>query len=539
MDLMESAMEPTITSPTTIDSSFSERERKRKRLILALSFILYSFWVSILIYRHEVWRDEARALSIVRASSSLSELFANLKNEGHPALWYLLLKGGYLIFQAPWSLKVVHLLIAISAAFVWLFFSPFLVYERIFFLCGIAPVFEFSVISRNYGISTLLMFLIAHLYPRKWERPVFYCSLMALLANTNVHSLIFAGALFAGGCVEYLRAFRKSHTNKPKWNVIVISSLIFLSGSLLSIYTIYPDQYARAGQPFHHDLASVLLQLWSVFTAPFDFLNFNLATLWLDRWNTFILPEVIIFSALIPSMTIELYLILILATVGVSFFFSAIYVAHPRHQFLYLNFFLAIWWIKRARIKNIEFFKGGRRSSLFVFGDRILLFIFLFILFNAAWDPIRNATLVPYSNVKKFSGFLASQPEFKASIIIAEPDYLIEALPYYADNQMYSAREERFVRWVHFTSENKDFLSTNEMLDQAETLQKKTGKTVVFVIENIIDMNKPHLWHLGRKQFDNSPDGVLRFRNSTKMIADFSGALSDENFKVYCLMPCP
>jgi hypothetical protein len=39
---------------------------------------------------HEVWRDEARALSIAIESISLAELVRTLETEGHPILWYLL-----------------------------------------------------------------------------------------------------------------------------------------------------------------------------------------------------------------------------------------------------------------------------------------------------------------------------------------------------------------------------------------------------------------------------------------------------------------
>ena len=40
---------------------------------------------------HELWRDEAQAWLIAR-DVPLSRLFAELHYEGHPALWFLLLK---------------------------------------------------------------------------------------------------------------------------------------------------------------------------------------------------------------------------------------------------------------------------------------------------------------------------------------------------------------------------------------------------------------------------------------------------------------
>ena len=47
--------------------------------------------VLFLIQSHEMWRDELQAWLLARDSISITELFQNLKYEGHPGLWHLLL----------------------------------------------------------------------------------------------------------------------------------------------------------------------------------------------------------------------------------------------------------------------------------------------------------------------------------------------------------------------------------------------------------------------------------------------------------------
>src|SRR5215469_18650132 len=44
-----------------------------------------------LLLHHEMWRDEIQDWLLARDSNSVPRLFANLKYEGHPGLWYLLL----------------------------------------------------------------------------------------------------------------------------------------------------------------------------------------------------------------------------------------------------------------------------------------------------------------------------------------------------------------------------------------------------------------------------------------------------------------
>jgi hypothetical protein len=43
------------------------------------------------IFRHEMWMDELNTWNVVRDSTGLRALFANMHLEVHPALWYLLL----------------------------------------------------------------------------------------------------------------------------------------------------------------------------------------------------------------------------------------------------------------------------------------------------------------------------------------------------------------------------------------------------------------------------------------------------------------
>jgi len=65
-----------------------ENNKKLQFLIIASLFLLLN--LSSLVF-HEMWRDELQAWLIARDSKNILELFINLKYEGHPALWYLLL----------------------------------------------------------------------------------------------------------------------------------------------------------------------------------------------------------------------------------------------------------------------------------------------------------------------------------------------------------------------------------------------------------------------------------------------------------------
>jgi hypothetical protein len=61
------------------------------KFVIISIYVIY-FLVSLgTLMEHVLWRDEAQAWLIARASNSLPELVSNLRYEGHPILWYLVI----------------------------------------------------------------------------------------------------------------------------------------------------------------------------------------------------------------------------------------------------------------------------------------------------------------------------------------------------------------------------------------------------------------------------------------------------------------
>src|SRR5947208_8323685 len=136
---------------------------RRVRLGLLLIWLVFVIW---LLSRHTFWRDEVRAFSLALSGSNVVEMLRNVHGEGHPALWYLILRGGHDIFPYREVLPVAGALIGIAAMAVFAFFSPFRTIIVAAVLFSFYGAFEFVVVARNYGISALVMFVLAALYSR-------------------------------------------------------------------------------------------------------------------------------------------------------------------------------------------------------------------------------------------------------------------------------------------------------------------------------------------------------------------------------------
>src|SRR6516164_4476184 len=105
-----------------------------------------------------------------------------------------MLRAADFVFGDAGVLLVVSVMVATAAVLLLGLRSPFgwrfiglLVFSK-------AMLFEYSVMARNYGISMLLLFLLAACYQRYRERNIVLGMLLFLLANTNLHSVLLTGA---------------------------------------------------------------------------------------------------------------------------------------------------------------------------------------------------------------------------------------------------------------------------------------------------------------------------------------------------------
>jgi hypothetical protein len=93
-----------------------------------------------------MWRDEAQAWQIARTAHSLPELFHNLRYEGHPALWHLILFGFSKIFVAINTMQYISIAFATGTAFLVLQYATFNRAFRLAFIFGYYLFFEYNMI---------------------------------------------------------------------------------------------------------------------------------------------------------------------------------------------------------------------------------------------------------------------------------------------------------------------------------------------------------------------------------------------------------
>ena len=497
-------------------------------------------WLAVVLVTsasHEFFRDEVRAYSIAIAAPSLRALPALLGNEGHPILWYALLNLGHRLVASPLVLPATSLLVAGAAVALFLLRSPFPPLLKVLFVFGVLPLYEYSVTARNYGIGMLLMFAFAALFPFRRRHPLALALVLALLANANVHSLLISGVLTALWLwEEVVRAPGRLEERRLAW--LGLGAGLVAAAALLSITTAWPDSRTIVTSVHRADLPSILSSLGRLVHRPWETMGelipFPDTRVWpLPGWPWRALQTAVALLLLLglaphPRLAVAM----LAAFLGLGFFFSFGFEGDLRHRGLLLVLLVTLYWLSLDAGPGPPGRVPARLASLAFLAawPLVLLWNDGFALFKVESD-IRNEL----SSVPAFGRWLSGHPEHRNSIVLGEPDYLLEALPYYAPQRVYIPREARFGKWVRFTTESKAVLGLGELLDAARELSRKEhGQVLIALGIPAVELGRTRSYRYSyNKVLEWTPEERERFRQGTTHVAGFWSPTTDENFDIY------
>ena len=227
----------------------SDPEERSKLPVLIIIWLVWTMVMITVNTAHEPWRDELQAWAIARSSGQPLQLMVNLRYEGHPPLWYLLLWPVAKVIPGIAGLKLVTILVGSAATWIALRFMPVSIWIRVALLFGYFPLYEYGVINRSYSVAWLCVVLslwLAHrAHTPKWLMAV---ALGALACTTGLAvPLAFATALALWGGQRWASPGRRADRR-----------MIWGFGAALSAVVLYGVVENRTR----------LWTIWSAFSAP-------------------------------------------------------------------------------------------------------------------------------------------------------------------------------------------------------------------------------------------------------------------------------
>ena len=202
-------------------------------LAVTAVFLLYAGFAT---FHHEMWRDELHSWLISRDSSSLFSIFNNIRYEGHPSVWYLVLWPLTQLTSNPEAMQWINLLITAGAVFLIAKVAPAPRWVRFAVALGYFPVYEYGAISRNYAISLLALIAFCAIFPYRRDWPILTGILLLFTANTSLPACILAIAAIGMLTVEIVTQPDMSPNREATWCGLGIAA----GGVILSIIQMKP-----------------------------------------------------------------------------------------------------------------------------------------------------------------------------------------------------------------------------------------------------------------------------------------------------------
>ncbi|HEX5760496.1 MAG TPA: hypothetical protein VF121_15020 [Thermoanaerobaculia bacterium] len=385
----------------------------------AAALVAYALVTAVTAWHHEPWRDEADAWLIAR-DASVPELF-RLTESGSPALWYLLLMPLAKLGLPYGSMHVLHLAIAWAAAAVLLFRAPFSRALRLLIAFSYFVLCEYAVVARSYALTMLLLFVLAALWGRRFERPFVFAAAVALLANANAPGLFLAAAVGA----VYAWDLRRLPEGESRRGPFVAAGLM-LAGGLAAAAQLMPHGGQMPGwSTVRHPQAPIMV-LALLFVAPSP-LAARIGDL---RWLALAAVAALL-AGWIPRP--RLIFQVLVPTAALLYVFAFKWASGPRHAGLIFLLLVFALWVERLEPAPAPAWAraaGRLGRALFALGLAASVW--------AAAEFVRLEIRHPYSHAARMAehlraGGLAARPLATTVLCEAVVPYLPRRPVYYAD----------------------------------------------------------------------------------------------------------
>jgi hypothetical protein len=438
---------------------------------------------------HEMWRDELQSWVMARGATSLTDLRERMRYEGHPALWYLLLYGVTRVTHRPEALQLLHLAIASACVFVFARSAPFPRWSRLGFALGYFPLYEYGVISRNYSIGILFLFLAAALLPQRQSRPWLLGILLALAAHTNAMATIVATAFAGTVFLEPVLARGGRQRIVPAITTLCLAAAGVLSAAMFvspPVDTGYADSWTLEPSRLHAEhvfglIARAVLPLTGGRDA------------WGDPWTAVthhLAPggSLLVVACLLPYLRRRMVAFVMFAA-GTSallvFFYTKLDGSLRHHGFIFVNLLLAIWFAEIVRRES-----AGKSANTVVDGEggerifTVLASILLAVHIALAAMTIRLEISSSFSAGRATAELLVAH-ELDELPIVGDPDSLmVPVLGYLHERTFFYPLADRFGSFTRYDQVRLHSSVTDErVFAAARELGQSSHSAVVVVLD--------------------------------------------------------
>ncbi|MFT5891060.1 MAG: hypothetical protein ACI9Y7_001159 [Dokdonia sp.] len=470
---------------------------------ITVLFFALSLWG---ITRHELWLDEAHHYLLARDSSSLLNLFTNTRYEGHPIAWNLLLYGITRISTNPIWMQVFHISIMTLTVGIFLKKAPFSWTFKLLFIFGYFMFYEYNILSRNYNLGILFVFLACSIYHQRAVKFIGIAILLGLACNSHAIFLILAGTLMAMITLERLTT-KELRISKSTW----IGILVFGVLALISILQILPPTdtsfFDRGGDVSF--LEKIPKSISPFFKGIFIMPDVTIHSFWnshiLVNYSKPIAGIVAIGSLAVPYLlfyknrNLVIYMYVGIFVTGLFFYITLLNAARY-YGILYL-FLITALWVEKSAFANLPRRQAGAKKIVAILSENtlerirpVLIYSILGLHFIAGMYAFTMDISKPFTTAKQTAQYLKeSNLQDK---IIATKACNGTALSAYTGKSAYFTKTESFESYCTFNRPSLQFKQgTDATIASIKQLLKRNKESIIFIThEPFFDATQNKVW---------------------------------------------
>ena len=472
------------------------KEVKKETVFNIFAICIYSVITLIIVLEHEPWRDEVQAWLIAR-DLPIIDIFRQMKYEGHPCLWHLILAPFAKMGLPIVTLNIISWIIMVASAGLIMSKAPFKKITKIAILISGPFLYDFVAISRVYSLICFLMILLAVLYNKKEEHPYLYAMLLALMINTHV-IMVFVVAIL---CWEfYIREFISLIIKKKKIQKhIIYSFLIVIMGGTIMIATIATSLNSNKENNTNQE--------YNISTSIINYI---------ETEESFVLGTKDNVVNRVITIAILVVVPLFILKQKKSYF---LYYGNLMYQAL---IFVFIYQMTTQTLMTMypvivfvawtEYLESNRRKKI-----DFWICIFTLIGLISTMSMIYSDFRYSYSGSKEMGEYIDSNLEERA-VIISPSDATTTPITIYAPHQIFiNPKTKKQITFITWNDERKG--ETTE-LDVHQTIVKTPQKSIYLLINNSVNARK-----IEKKMIDKN---IINFVYRTERTM-----VSSEEYKLY------
>ncbi|MDE0325034.1 MAG: hypothetical protein OXN27_14055 [Candidatus Poribacteria bacterium] len=516
-------------------------DKKDKHYALGLTFLFLAVG-AFTASHHEMWRDEIQAWLLARDSTSVFNLFANLKYEGHPGLWHLCLMPLSRITDSPVIMQMFHLLITGVTVYLFVRYSPFNWFQKLLFCFGYLVLYEYAIVARNYALGLLLITVFCVLFKERYKRFIWVGCVLFLLAHTSVHALIVTIAIGIALCCEYVFSGRVLQPLNQEIETIENKRPIWIGFALIGIGIITavlqlnppPDTGFAVAWNFNfemkrvNDIVKLISRAYLPVTKPvLGFWGSNILTTY-PFFQTIQVPLcyfLMLFSVLLFLKRPTALLTYLISTFGLLAFFYVKYQGSIRHHgFLFLAFLMCCWIYRDCSAINLGKTEQQAGDSI---ANRVLnvagtVIVTVLLICHAIGGitAVRMEHRYIFSYGKLTAEYIKAQ-SMQDHPIVGDVDFAVSTVVgYLPKRQVYYPRGSRLGSFVRWDAARNHDASDELVIEEAEKLGAQSAQEVLIILNRALGAE-------------------LREQHKLTFLVKFTGStVGDEGFHLY-LMSAP